>query len=193
MREEVNRVLTEVGPGRPAGEWLRRYWHPIAISDQWDGMKPLWHYDEPVEFQGQRGTVASWGEKLGNFTGHPTAVRILGEDLVLFRDWSGKLGLIGQRCPHRGASLAHGRVRDNGLACCYHGWHFDAQGQCLAQPAEPAADRLKREVRLPAYPVRELGGLIWTYMGPGEPPILPQLDVVAREDGIRIMFSPAKW
>lgn len=193
MHEEANRILTEVGPGRPAGEWLRRYWHPIAISDKWDGTKTLWHYDEPVQFRGRQGTVASWGEKLGDFTGRPTAVRILGEDLVLFRDLGGKLGLIGQRCPHRGASLEHGRLRDNGLACCYHGWHFDARGRCLAQPAEPDADRLKQKVRLPAYPLRELGGLIWTYMGPGDPPVLPQLDVVAREDGVRIIGNLGLW
>ncbi len=91
-----NEKIARVGPGTPAGEWLRRYWHPIAISDRWDGIKTLWNYDEPVTFKGRAGTAASWGEKLGTFTGKPTEIRIMGEDLVLFRDGSGRLGLIGR-------------------------------------------------------------------------------------------------
>src|SRR5579884_3178293 len=181
LTAQENERLTRVGPGTPAGEWLRRYWHPIAISDRWDGIKTLWKCDEPVTFKGRSGTVASFGAALGTFTGQPTPVRILGEDLVLFRDGSGRLGLLGLRCPHRAASLEYGRIRPEGIECCYHGWLFDVTGRCLAQPAEPPESTFKDKVKHTAYPVRELGGLIWAYLGPGDPPILPKLDVVARD------------
>jgi 5,5'-dehydrodivanillate O-demethylase oxygenase subunit len=190
--EEQERV-THVGRGTPAGEWLRRYWHPIALSDRWEGIKTLWNCDEPVTFKGRAGTVASHGAAVGTFTGKPTPVRILGEDLVLFRDGSGQLGLLGLRCPHRGASFEYGRIRAEGIECCYHGWLFDVGGQCLAQPAEPVDSSFKDKVRHVAYPVRELGGMIWAYLGPGEPPILPKLDVVAREDGVRAVENFGLW
>jgi 5,5'-dehydrodivanillate O-demethylase oxygenase subunit len=193
LTAEENALLTHVGPGTPAGEWLRRYWHPIAISERWDGVKTLWQCDEPVEYKRRWGTVASYGEQLGTFKGQPTPVRILGEDLVLFRDTSGNLGLIGLRCPHRGASFEYGRVRREGIECCYHGWLFDVAGNCLAQPAEPADSSFKDRVKHLAYPVREMGGFIWAYLGPGEPPILPKLDVVAREDGVRACENFGLW
>jgi 5,5'-dehydrodivanillate O-demethylase len=193
LTAQENERLTRVGPGTPAGEWLRRYWHPIAISDRWDGIKTLWKCDEPVTFKGRSGTVASFGAALGTFTGQPTPVRILGEDLVLFRDGRGRLGLLGLRCPHRAASLEYGRIRPEGIECCYHGWLFDVTGRCLAQPAEPPESTFKDKVKHTAYPVRELGGLIWAYLGPGEPPILPKLDVVAREDGIRAVENFGLW
>ncbi len=156
-----NRALTEVGRGTPGGEWLRRYWHPISISDQWEGLKTLWQYDRPIVFRNEPGTVTSWGEKLGTFGGKPTAVRILGEDLVLFRDGRGRLGLIAESCPHRGASMAYGVVRPDGLECFYHGWIFDCEGKCRGQPAEPADSNFRNKVTTTAYPVKEMGGLIW--------------------------------
>lgn len=190
---EQNLRLTQVGPGTPAGAWLRAYWHPIAISDRWTGIKTLWKCEEPVTFRHRTGTVASWGEALGTFTGQPTSIRILGEDLVLFRDGQGRLGLIGERCPHRNASMAYGRVRPDGLECFYHGWRFDTEGRCLAQPAEPPGSTFREKVRITAYPVRELGGLIWAYLGPGEPPILPKWDVLQREDGVRAVENFGLW
>lgn len=193
LSAEENRIFTEVGPGTPGGEWLRRYWHPIAISDQWDGIKDRWDYHEPVSFNGQPGTVASWGEKLGDFTGKPTPVRILGEDLVLFRDGTGNPGLIGRNCPHRGASLEFGRVREDGIECCYHGWRFDVGGNCIAMPAEPADSAFKDKVKHTAYPVRELGGLLWAYLGSDEPPILPKFDLLAYDDGVRVVENFGLW
>ena len=193
MHAEENERLTRVGPGTPAGNWLRRYWHPIAISDQWKGIKTLWQHDDQFTFQGQTGSVAEFGERLGTFKGHPTPVRILGEDLVLFRDGSGRLGLIGRHCPHRGASFEYGRIRPDGIECCYHGWRFDVLGQCLLKPTEPTDSQTRESSRHVAYPVQELGGLIWAYMGPGEPPILPMLDVLAREDGVRAVENFGLW
>ncbi|MHB8619771.1 MAG: Rieske 2Fe-2S domain-containing protein [Chloroflexota bacterium] len=193
LKAAENEMLTRVGPGTPAGEWLRRYWHPIAISDRWDGIKTLWACDEPVVFRGRSGSVSEMGHQLGTFSGKPTAVRVLGEDLVLFRDGSGRPGLLGLRCPHRGASLEYGRVQPDGLECCYHAWKFDVEGACLAQPAEPSTSSFKEKVRHLAHPVRELGGLIWAYLGPGEPPALPKLDVVARQDGVRAVENFGLW
>ena len=193
LKPSDNEMLTRVGPNTPGGGWLRRYWHPIAISDRWTGIKTLWQCDEQFQFKGHFGTVAQFGERLGTFKGNPTAVRILGEDLVLFRDGSGRLGLLGLHCPHRGATLDLGRIRQDGIECCYHGWKFDVDGNCLEQPAEPAASTLKNKVHHTAYRVKELGGLIWAYLGPGEAPILPKIDVVAREDGVRAVENYGLW
>ena len=184
-----NEMFTRVGPGTPAGEWLRRYWHPIAISDKWDGIKTLWRCDEEITFRGKQGTVAGLGKQVGNFEGKPTAVRVLGEDLVLFRDGKGKVGLLGLYCPHRRASFEYGRIREDGIECCYHGWKFDVEGNCIAQPAEPEVMKFKHK----AYEVREMGGLIWAHMGPGEAPVLPKIEVVAREDGVRALENWGLW
>ena len=106
----------------------------------------------------------------------PQAVKILGEDLVLFRDRDGKLGLLGLHCPHRGTSLEYGDIEDGGIRCPYHGWLFDVRGQCLEMPAEPKESKFPQKVKHLSYPVRELGGLIFAYMGPDKdhPPPLPQ-------------------
>jgi nitrite reductase/ring-hydroxylating ferredoxin subunit len=197
LERENNIRMTQVGPGTPAGDWLRRFWHPIAISDAWDGARTHWDYAAPLAFDGEAGTVGSWSDRLGNFTGGPTAVRILGEDLVLFRDGAGRPGLIARSCPHRGTSLAYGRVERRGIACCYHGWLFDVSGRCLEMPAEPPDSTFRDKIAVTAYPVREMGGLLWAYLGPGEPPSLPRFDVYAREDGVRAVENfglwPANW
>jgi 5,5'-dehydrodivanillate O-demethylase len=101
--------------------------------------------------------------------------------------------LIQARCPHRGAGFEYGRVRPEGIECCYHGWYFDRGGRCLAMPAEPPDSAFREKVRAAAYPVREMGGLLWAYLGPGESPILPRLDVVAREDGVRAVENFGLW
>jgi phenylpropionate dioxygenase-like ring-hydroxylating dioxygenase large terminal subunit len=122
----------------------------------------------------------------------PQAVKILGEELVLFRDLHGRIGLVGLHCPHRGASLEYGDVEETGIRCPYHGWLFDTTGQCLDQPAEPHGSTFCQKIRHLAYPVRELGGLIFTYMGPyrDSPPPLPRYSALVREDGVRYIYPP---
>ena len=104
----------------------------------------------------------------------PRKVRVLGEDLILFRDGAGKAGLVHARCCHRGTTLYYGKVEGRGLRCCYHGWLFDTQGHCLEQPCEPQGGRFRDKVRQPWYPLEERYGLIFAYMGPPErKPVLP--------------------
>jgi phenylpropionate dioxygenase-like ring-hydroxylating dioxygenase large terminal subunit len=105
------------------------------------------------------------------------AVRILGEDLVLFRDERGELGLLALHCSHRGADLSYGRVEDGGLRCLYHGWLYDVQGRCLEQPGEPPAKQFKEKIHHTAYPCQEFANIIFAYMGPGEPPLLPAYEI----------------
>jgi 5,5'-dehydrodivanillate O-demethylase len=153
LTTEENDFLTRVSPGTPAGELFRRYWLPFAIA------KDL--TDE-----------------------HPTQfVRLLGEDLVAFKDKSGLFGLIQDHCVHRGASLLYGRVEERGIACAYHGWLYDTAGNCLECPAEPAGSRFHLTVKARAYPVQEWIGLLWAYMGPDPVPPITKFDVWARTDG----------
>jgi phenylpropionate dioxygenase-like ring-hydroxylating dioxygenase large terminal subunit len=138
--------LTEVGPGTPCGEFLRRYWHPIAVS--------------------------------ANVTTRPQNARLLGEDLIIFRDGKGRPGLLTPRCAHRGTSLFFGKVDDDGIRCCYHGWQFDVEGRCIDQPCEPQGGVHKAKVRQPWYPVEERYGLVFAYMGPlAKKPVLPRWDI----------------
>ena len=128
--------LAEVGPGTPGGEYLRRFWHPVAQT-------PM----------------------LGDL---PVPIRILGEDLVIFRDRSKRIGLLDRHCTHRGTSLEFGKIEDRGIRCCYHGWQFDVDGTILDTPAEPANNPYKGKLCQGAYPVIEYCGLIFAYMGPPE-------------------------
>jgi nitrite reductase/ring-hydroxylating ferredoxin subunit len=139
--------LTEVRRGTPCGEFMRRYWQPVALSR--------------------------------DATDTPQPVRILGEDLILFRDKSGRPGLVHPRCAHRGTTLYYGKVEERGIRCCYHGWLFDVEGRCLEQPCEPDLGAGHREkVRQPWYPVADHYGLVFAYMGPPEKkPLLPKFDV----------------
>jgi 5,5'-dehydrodivanillate O-demethylase oxygenase subunit len=124
------------------------------------------------------------------------AVTLLGENLALFRSDSGTLGLVAQRCPHRGASLAYGIPEEEGLRCPYHGWRFDRTGQCNDQPAEPADSTFKERITIPAYPVQELGGLVWAYLGPTPVPLLPRWDILVRDDlerSIGVTHLPCNW
>jgi phenylpropionate dioxygenase-like ring-hydroxylating dioxygenase large terminal subunit len=142
-----NATLTEVGPGTPGGEWLRRYWHPVAISSE--------------------------------VTARPKRVRILGEDLIVFRDKKGRPGLVYPRCMHRGTTLFYGKVEDEGIRCCYHGWLFAVDGTCLQQPCEPDGGRNRKVARQPWYPVQERYGLVFAYMGPPDRmPVLPRYDTL---------------
>jgi len=153
MTREENETLTRVGPGTPAGELLRRYWQPVAIAQELTE-------ENPTKF-----------------------VRILCEDLVLFRDKTGRVGLIEDRCSHRGASLVYGRVEERGIACAYHGWLYDVEGNCLETPPEPAESKFRLTVKHKAYPVQKFVGLYWAYMGPSPAPVIPKYDVWARKDG----------
>ena len=165
LTAEANRLLTQVGPGTPMGDVLRRYWHPVAAVAELR--------NEPV-----------------------LPVEILGEHLALYRSPNGDLGLMAERCPHRGASMVYGIPEDGGLRCPYHGWKFSAEGVCLEQPAEPETSTFKHRVRIPAYPVQEMGGLIWAYLGPEPVPLLPRYDLFVIPDRARdvgVARLPCNW
>jgi 5,5'-dehydrodivanillate O-demethylase len=125
------------------------------------------------------------------FTEHmrdkPVPVRLLGEDLVLFRDPAGKVGLIERYCAHRRASLEFGRVEECGIRCCYHGWKYDHAGQCIDTPLEPEESRLKDGVRLKGYAVVEASGLVFAYLGPKPVPAFPRWDMLCRETGLIVV------
>ncbi len=150
---EENERLTQVGPGTPMGELMRRYWLPAAFAEQ-----------------------------VARPDGPPVRVRLLGEDLVLFRATDGRLGLVQERCPHRTASMYYGRNEENGLRCVYHGLKFDVDGNCVDAPCVPKInagqlDTYKRQLQLKAYPCIERAEVVWTYMGPPEAkPDFPELE-----------------
>jgi phthalate 4,5-dioxygenase oxygenase subunit len=146
ITQEENELLTRIGRGHPAGELLRRYWQPVELAEAL-----------PPE-------------------GAPVTVKILGEKLALFRDEKGRVGLLGIHCSHRGTDLSYGRVEDGGLRCLYHGWLYDIKGRCLQQPGEPGGGEHRDAIRHLAYPCHEIGGVIFTYMGPGEPPLFPNYE-----------------
>ena len=152
VSQETNERLTRVGAGTPAGEMLRRYWHPVAAVAELTDDKPK------------------------------KRVRALGEDLVLFKDGQGNLGLIEEQCCHRSASMYYGFVEDDGIRCAYHGWKFDCQGRCIEQPFEPAASPLKDEAGQKSYPIEVLSGLVFAYLGPLPAPLLPRWSALVRTD-----------
>jgi len=110
--------------------------------------------------------------------GPPNRVRLLGENLVAYRDTSGRVGLLADACPHRGASMFFGRNEEDGLRCVYHGWKFDCEGTCVDMPSEPAESNFKNKVRINAYSAVDRGGVIWAYMGADQanPPELPEFE-----------------
>ncbi len=123
-------------------------------------------------------------------------VVLLGEKLALFQTEEGAYGLVGQRCPHRGVSLACGMAEAGGIRCAYHGWKFSIDGRCLDQPAEHAASTMKNEIRIDAYPVQEMGGLLWAYLGPMPAPLLPRFEFMVRDDydkDVGISRMPCNW
>jgi phenylpropionate dioxygenase-like ring-hydroxylating dioxygenase large terminal subunit len=153
LTNEDNELLSRVGPGTPMGDFMRQYWLPTMLADE------LATPDCP-----------------------PVRIRLLGENLISFRMTSGKIGMVVDACPHRGASLFFGRNEEEGLRCVYHGWKFDATGACVDMPSEPAESNFKNKVHTRAYPVEERAGIIWTYMGPREvPPPLPHLEATMLE------------
>jgi len=129
--------------------------------------------------------------------GNPVkAVKLLGESLVLYRDKRGRLGLLAEACAHRRASLAYGILENDGLRCAYHGWLYNAEGRCLDQPSEPVGSSFKDYIRTTAYPVQQLGGLIFAYLGPEPVPLLPRYNVLVWEDAVREVNGtviPCNW
>jgi 5,5'-dehydrodivanillate O-demethylase len=112
-------------------------------------------------------------------------IRLLGEDLVVFKDGKGRYGLVAEQCSHRGASLFYGRIEEDGIRCPYHGWKYDINGRCLEQPAEPPTSTYKDSIRHPSYPVEELGGVLFGYLGPLPVPLVPRYDILVRKDWVR--------
>jgi len=119
----------------------------------------------------------------------PRKVQLLGEEFVLFRDGAGRLGMIEPQCAHRRAPLQYGRVEQDGIRCCYHGWKFDVQGRCLETPCEDEGSTLKDRVKMAAYPVQEAAGLVFAYIGKQPAPLLPNYDLLAHSSGTRYVYG----
>jgi phenylpropionate dioxygenase-like ring-hydroxylating dioxygenase large terminal subunit len=156
-----NEMLTRTGPQTPMGQYFRRFWQPVALSRQ-----------------------------LPEKDGAPLRVEIMGEQLVAFRNTHGEVGLVDSKCPHRGANLYFGRNEDGAIRCVFHGWKFDIEGKPVELPNVPPASQYHKNIRLKAYPTREYGGIVWTYMGPREPegkaiPEVPQLEFGALPESHR--------
>jgi phthalate 4,5-dioxygenase oxygenase subunit len=169
LSREDNELLCRVGPGTPMGELWRRFWFPALLSSE-----------------------------LPKADSDPVRVRLLGEDLVAFRDSNGKVGIIAANCPHRGASLFFGRNEEAGLRCVYHGWKFDAEGNCVDMPNEPAESDFRTKVKATTYPTREAATVIWIYMGPPDkmPLELPQLEWLTAPAGYQHVskwFHESNW
>jgi len=155
MKAELNERITRIGPQTPCGNLMRHYWQPVALVDEFDPALDPRMGIRPVK-----------------------AVRILGQDLVLFRNTQGAFGLLDRDCPHRGADLSFGRNEGDGLRCPFHGWKFDVNGHCLETPAEPAASKLCQRIRQRHYPLVERSGVLFGWFGPEDsaPPPFPSLD-----------------
>ena len=155
MKAELNQRITRIGPGTPAGTLLRHYWQPVALLDEFDPALDPNMAIRPVK-----------------------ALRVLGQDCVLFKNAEGGFGLLDRDCPHRGADLAFGRNEGDGLRCPFHGWKFDTTGQCTETPGEPAGSSLCTRIRQRSYPLVEKAGTLFAWFGPEEqtPPPFPALD-----------------
>jgi phthalate 4,5-dioxygenase len=175
MKSDQNELITRIGPGTPCGAVLRRYWQPLALVDEFNPALDPGMLHRPVK-----------------------AVRLLGQDLVLFKDAQDAWGLLDRDCPHRGADLSFGRHEGDGLRCPFHGWKFDIQGACLDTPAEPAGSRLHERVRQRSYPVLERSGVLFAWLGDEgtEPPPFPQFDCFAAPSSHTFAFKglwQANW
>ncbi|HWE72665.1 MAG TPA: Rieske 2Fe-2S domain-containing protein [Stellaceae bacterium] len=155
LTQDDNRLLTETSAGTPGGDLLRRYWMPVGLEAELTEEKPK------------------------------KRVRIMGENLVLFRDGNGRVGLIREQCAHRRASLYFGWVEEDGLRCPYHGWKFATTGKCVEQPFEPKGSPLKDEACVPSYPVESLCGIVFAYLGPLPAPLLPRWETMVSKQGTR--------
>jgi phenylpropionate dioxygenase-like ring-hydroxylating dioxygenase large terminal subunit len=155
MQAAQNDLITRIGPGTACGDLMRRYWQPVALLDEFDPRLFPEMAARPLK-----------------------AVRLLGQDFVLFRDESGRFGLLDRDCPHRGADLKFARFEGDGIRCPFHGWKFDATGRCLETPAEPVGSTLCQRVRQGSYPLRIAAGVVFAWLGPEgvPPPALPAFD-----------------
>jgi len=165
LTQAENDRLTRVGPGTPAGNLMRRYWHPVAAKAQLLERSVM-------------------------------PVRIFGEDLVLFLDGQGRPGLVSDRCAHRRVKLEHGYTNDAGIVCPYHGWTYNVAGRCVAQPGEPPESTFKDKVTIASYPVQELAGLLFAYLGPLPAPLLPRWDRLVWDNVYRVIGFvkiPCNW
>src|SRR5947207_5978945 len=148
LSKEDNELLSQTAAGTPMGNLIRRYWIPALLSEE------IPRPDCP-----------------------PARVRLLGEELVAFRDTQGRIGLIGERCAHRGTSLFYGRNEECGLRCIYHGWKYDVEGNVLETPAEPGTSDFKKKINHTAYPCKEVAGIVFIYMGPRDKmPLFPEYE-----------------
>jgi phthalate 4,5-dioxygenase len=168
LSREENELITRTGPGTPMGDVMRRYWMPILLE-----------------------------RELAEPDGEPVKVQVLGERLVAFRDTRGRIGLLDEFCPHRRVSLWLGRNEDCGLRCVYHGWKFDTDGTCLEQMNEPGENSFADKVRIKHYPTLELGGIIWTYMGPADkqppPPCFEFTRVASTHRHVSKVIEECNW
>lgn len=169
LTKEQNERLTRVGPGTAMGDYLRRYWHPVAGVSEFD--------DKPIK-----------------------PIRLFGEDLVLYKDLSGRFGLMQRQCPHRRADMAYGMVEENGLRCSYHGWCFDPSGACVEQPFEDVVRGSggggRGNVAATAYPVEAKAGMLWAYMGPAPAPLVPDWEPFSWNNGfVQVVLGevPCNW
>jgi phthalate 4,5-dioxygenase oxygenase subunit len=159
LTQEQNELLTRTGPGTPMGQLFRRYWIPALLAEE------IPEPDCP-----------------------PVRVKLLGENLIAFRDSQGRIGLLDEFCSHRTASLFFGRNEECGLRCAYHGWKYDVDGNCVDMPSEPEGSKFHQKIKQRAYPCVERAGVIWTYMGPAEQqPPLPELEWAMLEDSHRFV------
>ena len=149
LTKEENDLITQTGPGTPCGDFMRRYWLPVALLEELP--------------EG----------------GAPVPVRLLGENLVLFRDGQSRPGLLYRFCSHRAWDLAAGYPEEEGLRCAAHGWLYNREGRCLEMPLEPPENDFHEEIKHVAYPVEERGGLVFAYLGPGEPPLIPSYEFLS--------------
>jgi len=161
LSREDNELLVRVGPGSAMGDLIRRFWIPALLRSE-----------------------------LPEIDGKPVRIRLMGEDLVAFRDSRGQIGLLDEKCPHRGASLALGVNEECGLRCIFHGWKFDVSGQCLDTPTEPENAKLSRHISVKSYPTYEAGGMVWAYMGPPEArPLFPNFPFLNMAEGHSAAFK----
>ncbi len=157
MTSEENQLLTQTGPGTPCGDLLRCYWQPLALSEELKSR------------------------------GAPLPVMLMGEELVIFRDEQNRIGVLQAHCCHRGADLSYGRLEDGGLRCIYHGWLYDVHGKILEQPGEPNKGANRHTMCQPSFPCQDIGGIIFAYIGPGEPPLLPKYEFLQVPDNQRFV------
>jgi len=168
LAHDENERVTRIGRGTPMGDTMRHYWIPALLA---------WELPEP--------------------DGPPVRVKLLGEELLAFRDTRGRVGLLAERCPHRQASLFLGRNEECGLRCVYHGWKFDVEGECVDMMNEPEELSFAHKIRTTAYPTVEAGGLIWAYLGPPErrppPPYFAWTQAPASHRHVSKVIQESNW